>query len=243
MTDVANKEQLSLAVRFVDIDGTIHEEFLGFLSLERITGEAIASAILDVLPKWNLNIKNCRGQGYDGASNMSLVRRGTQVLLLEECPLAVYTQCRAHCLNSAIVHSCDQPLIRSILGTLKETCDFFKYSPKRNNLLLSVIEKDSPHAKKTTLKNMCKTQWAERHEAYEVFFALFSCIMRVLEVIANERLFAGQYGDAAWSWDTDTKDKASGLANAISSFSFIITLLTAMKCLSVLKPLSVRREI
>ena len=33
VTDVANKEQFSLAVRFVDIDGTIHEEFLGFLSL------------------------------------------------------------------------------------------------------------------------------------------------------------------------------------------------------------------
>ena len=167
--------------------------------MERITGEAIASAILDVLPKWNLNIKNCRGQGYDGASNMSSVRRGTQALLLEECPLAVYTHCRAHCLNLAIVHSCDQPLIRNMLGTLKETCNFFKYSPKRNNLLLCVIEKDSPDAKKTTLKNMCKTRLVERHKAYEVFFALFLCIMRALEVMANERPFAGQYGDAAWS--------------------------------------------
>ena len=166
VTDVANKEQLSPAVRFLDIDGTIHEEFLGFLSLERITGEAIASAILDVLPKWNLNIRNCRGQGYDGASNMSSVRHGTQALLLEECLLAVYTHCRAHCLNLAIAHSCDQPLIRNMLGTLKETCSFFKYSPKRNNLLLCVIEKDSPDAKKTTLKNICKTRWVERQEAY-----------------------------------------------------------------------------
>ena len=33
VTDVANKEQFSLAVRFVDFDGTIHEEFLGVLSL------------------------------------------------------------------------------------------------------------------------------------------------------------------------------------------------------------------
>ena len=33
VTDNANKEQFSLVVRFVDIDGTIHEEFLGFLSL------------------------------------------------------------------------------------------------------------------------------------------------------------------------------------------------------------------
>ena len=47
VTDLANKEQPSLVVHFVDIDGTIHEEFLGVLSLERITGEAIASAFLD----------------------------------------------------------------------------------------------------------------------------------------------------------------------------------------------------
>ena len=61
VTDVANKEQLSLAV-FVDNEGTIQEEFSGFLSLERITREAIPSVILDVLPKWNLNIKNCRAR-------------------------------------------------------------------------------------------------------------------------------------------------------------------------------------
>ena len=83
-----------------------------------------------------------------------------------------------------------------------------------------MIEIYSPDAKKTTLKNMCKTRSVERHEAYEVFFALFSCIMRALEVMANECLFAGQYGEAAWNWDTDTNNKASGLANAISSFSF-----------------------
>ena len=109
-------------------------------------------------------------------------------------------------------------------------------------MLLCVIEKDSQDAKKTTLKNMWKTRWVERHEAYEVFFAPFSFIIRAFEVMANKRLFAGQYGDAAWSWDTDTKNKASGLANTISSFSFIITLLTTMKCLSALKPLSVKLQ-
>ena len=149
---------------------------------------------------------------------------------------AVCTHCRADCLNLAIFHSCDQPIFRNMLGTLKETWNFFKYSPKRNNMLLCVIEKDSQDAKKTTLKNMWKTRWVERHEAYEVFFAPFSFIIRAFEVMANKRLFAGQYGDAAWSWDTDSKNKASGLANTISSFSFIITLLTAVTYLSVLKP-------
>ena len=47
MSRLQKIDQLSLVVRFVDIDGIIHGEFLGFLSLERITGEAKASAILD----------------------------------------------------------------------------------------------------------------------------------------------------------------------------------------------------
>ena len=147
---------------------------------------------------------------------MSSVRRGTQAPLLEECPVAVYTHCRAHCLNLAIVHSCDQPVIRNMLGTLKETCNVFKYSPKRNNLLWCVIGKDSPDAKKTTLKKMCKTRWVERHKAYVRGF--LRPLLECHAVMANERLFAGQYGGAAWSWDTDTKNKASGLATPFQVF-------------------------
>ena len=41
---------------------------------------------------------------------------------------------------------------------------------------------------------------------------------------------------------TQTPRIKSRLANAISSFSFIITLLTAMEYLSVLKPLSVKLQ-
>ena len=82
-----------------------------------------------------------------------------------------------------------------------------------------MTEKDFPDAKKTTLRNMCKTRWVKRHEAYEVYFAI-SCMVRALEVMGNECLFAGQYGDAAWSWDADTRNKAGGLANAIWSFFY-----------------------
>ena len=242
VTDVANTEQLSLVIRFVDSDGNIHEDFLGFNSLQRITGEAIAQSILHTLPQWNLDIKNCRGQGYDGTSNMASSRRGTQALIREKCPKAVYTHCRSHCLNLAIVHSCDQPLIRNMLGTFNEVSNFFKYSPKRNKLLIAVIEKESPEASKTTLHNLCRTRWVERHEAHEVFFALFPSILRALEAMANERLFANQYGDTAWNWDTESRNKANSLLNAVSNFAFIITQVTTMKCLSILKPLSVKLQ-
>ena len=242
VTDVSNREQLSLVIRFVDSDGNIHEEFLGFQNLQRITGEAIASSILDTLPQWNLDIKNCRGQGYDGASNMSSSRRGTQALIREKSPKAVYTHCRAHCLNLTIVYSCDQPLIRNMLGTFNEVCNFFKYSPKRNKFLLVVIEKETPEASKTTLLSLCRTRWVERHEAHEVFFALLPSILKALEAMSNERLFADQFGETTWNWDTDSKSKANNLLHAVSNFEFIITQITMMKCLSILKPLSIKLQ-
>ena len=55
---------------------------------------------------------------------MSFSRCGTQALIREKSPKAVYTHCRAHCLNLIIVHSCDQPLIRNMLGTFNEVCNF-----------------------------------------------------------------------------------------------------------------------
>ena len=95
-------------------------------------------------------------------------------------------------MNLAISHFCEDALIRNMIGTLNEVCNFFKYSPKRNELLLEVIEIESPDSKKKTVRSLCKTKWVERHEAYEVFYDLLPSVLRALEVIANERLFENQ---------------------------------------------------
>ena len=71
----------------------IREEFLDFATLDRITGEALASKVLSI---WKLDIMNCQGQGYDGASNMSSARAGLQGRICAIAPLAFYTHCQAH---------------------------------------------------------------------------------------------------------------------------------------------------
>ena len=45
VTDTANKEELSLSLRFVD-DGTVKEVFVDFVEVERITGQVLAQTIL-----------------------------------------------------------------------------------------------------------------------------------------------------------------------------------------------------
>ena len=129
-----------------------------------------------------------------------------------------------------------------MLGTFNEVCNFFRYSPKRDKFLLAVIEKETLEASKTTLLSLCQTRWVERHEAHEVFFALLPSILRALEGMSNERLFANQFGETAWNWGTDSKSKANSLLHAVSNFEFIITQITTMKCLSIPKPLGIKLQ-
>ena len=71
-------EQLPICIRFVDKNNNIREEFLEFGRCEQLSGKVIANKIIRVLGKSNLDIKNCRGQGYEGVSNMSSEAVGVQ---------------------------------------------------------------------------------------------------------------------------------------------------------------------
>ena len=73
----SNLEHLAICIRFVDVHSDIMEE-LTFQQLELITGKHIAEAIIEYLQENGLQVENIRGQGYDGASNMSSSRSGVQ---------------------------------------------------------------------------------------------------------------------------------------------------------------------
>lgn len=70
-TDSATHEQMSLCLRFFDDASEVREEFIGFVQLESVNAESITSAIMKKLSECGLEVKNLRGQGYDGASVMS----------------------------------------------------------------------------------------------------------------------------------------------------------------------------
>ena len=95
---------------------------------------------------------------------------------------------------------------------------------------------------RTLYLSLCRTQWVERHKVHEVFFAVLPSILRALEAMSNERLFADQFGETAWNWDTDSKSKANNLLHAVSNFEFIIAQITTMKWFSILKPLSIKLQ-
>lgn len=74
--DVGHVEQMTIIIRFVEIDTNksalfyIREHFLGFVPLGETSGAGLTEAILGQLQQMSLPIENLRGQGYDNGSNM-----------------------------------------------------------------------------------------------------------------------------------------------------------------------------
>jgi len=238
-----NMEELSLCLRFVDEHRNIREEFVEFLHLHRITGACISSAIKATLEKWNLPIADVRGQGYDGASNMSSDTVGVQALIREEAPLAGYMHCSGHALNLVIASSCRQVEIRNMTDKLKAVCSFFLFSPKREGLLLDIVNRSAVHpSKRKPLIDMCRTRWAGRHIAYSHFYQCYVYIVQALEVIAH-----GWHHDICGEefqscWDTSSRSTAKSIVTALTSFEFIVCFMVVYQMLSHLSGITTKLQ-
>ena len=114
--DVSHNEQMSLSVRWVDHSYDIHEYTLSLIHLPNTKAETSFLAIKDVLIRCSLPINHCRGQAYDGASNMSGINNEVQALFKAEAVQALYVHCLAHSLSVClkdVTNTCE--VIRDVL--------------------------------------------------------------------------------------------------------------------------------
>jgi hypothetical protein len=70
LRDVSCKEQMAVVLRYVDKFGIVKERFVGLVHVTETTSSHLKSSIDSLLAKFKLSLKQCRGQGYDGVSNM-----------------------------------------------------------------------------------------------------------------------------------------------------------------------------
>lgn len=75
-TDVNYKEQMCVVIRWVDEDYEIYEDPIGLIQVPKTDADTLTNALKDVLVRCILPLNQCRGQPYDGASNMSGHLRG-----------------------------------------------------------------------------------------------------------------------------------------------------------------------
>lgn len=232
-TDVANDEQLSISIRYVE-DGIPQEKFLGFHECQTgVSGEAIAGDILEQLANWQLEPRLLRGQAYDGAGAMAGQIKGTAARIASLYPKAIYTHCASHRLNLCVVKCCSIREVNNMMQIADKVARFFKYSPKRQLALEAWIDDLFPEEKRKKVKEMCRTRWVERHEAFDVFCDLFLPIVCCLEKISMS-----SYSE----WNNETRSDSQTMLLALSQFSFIVTLTATQNVLAYTKGLSVKLQ-
>ena len=121
VSDVSAKEQMPIVLRFIDSEANIREEFVKFVYLDGTSGQQIADGIKKEIREMGLDMVNCRGQGYDGAANMSGKYIGAAQLVKNDHPKALYIHCASHRLNLCVSNSCQIPSIIKLVWCNKES--------------------------------------------------------------------------------------------------------------------------
>ena len=123
--------------------------------------------------------------------------------------------------------------VDNMMQTADKICRFFNNSPKRQILLEGWIESTMPKINRKRLKELCRTRWIERHEAFEVFLDLFLPIFGSFEAIVSS---------PASDWNRESHSDAQSFLLAMSQFPFIAALVVTQKILAYIKGLSVKLQ-
>ena len=170
-TDCSNKDQFTINIRWVDNHLNNHEDFIGLYQVSTIDAGSLVTAIKDVLIRMNANVSDCRGQCYDGASNMRGAKNGVAAIIRKEKSRALYTHCYGHSLNLAVADTVKQSKVcRDALDIAFEITRLIKFSPKRNAAFNRIKSSHQDDDYPTVgIRTFCHTRWTVRGDAMRVY--------------------------------------------------------------------------
>ena len=211
------KNRCHLIIRFIDKDKEIRKEFFRFMLCDSgVRGEALAKVIKDSVKEIGLDMKDCHGQGYDGAGHMAGKCAGAAARIRSEYLPAIYIHCASHKLNLCVASSCSVQMVKNMMDTVRVISDFFNNSPKPQAAVEKKIEDLLPAAKHKTLINVCRTRWIARIDGLDHFKEMFEATTAALCEMRD---------NLDGTWNAETSVTASGLVSICADFQFIILLL------------------
>ena len=195
-TDMSNKEQLTMCIRWVDKHLDAHEDFLGFFHIPDISAQTIVSAIKDALMRLQLSLTNCRGQCYDGASNILGHKSGVAKRIQDLQPKAHATHCHGHSLSLSVKDTTNNcKLLSNTMDTAKEVVTLIKFSPKREDLLGEIKENlEQGESAAHDIIKLCPTRWTVRASCFQRILDNYSALLQEWVLCLDEKLQADVRG-------------------------------------------------
>lgn len=208
-SDYSHEEQMTIIIRFVEIDGQIveiKEHFLGFVGVVDTTGAGLTEKVLEILAQNEIKLEDMRGQSYDNGANMRGHRSGVQQKILELNRRAFFTPCGNHNLNLLINDAAKSSVTsKSFFGYLQQLYAFLSASTHRWEVFCK-------HCKKFTLKRPSDTRWESRVRCTQAIISQAKEIRDALVEIKDN------------ATDGVILNEARSLINEISSYQFLICL-------------------
>ncbi|XP_025423428.1 zinc finger MYM-type protein 1-like [Sipha flava] len=180
--DIANVDQLVIALRYVLPSGVPAERFLIFIPNSGHKSKEMSNVVMDFLNSHNIPIENCRGQSYDNARNMSGQYSGLQSRIKSFNSFAEYVPCSAHSLNlvgTCAAESCNSAT--SFFMLLQELYNFFSSSTARWDILKTYLKKN------LSVKNLSVTRWSARFDSCHALFNSYAFIIEALHSIVDNQ--------------------------------------------------------
>jgi hypothetical protein len=182
--DLSRKEQLSLCVRYLH-DGTIHECFLGFFPAEELNAKMLAQLILEELKKNGIDIKQCVGQCYDGASVMSGCHTGVQSRISEVGEYIPYVHCYVHRLNLVLVDVSKGIAEAACFFSLVEAIYVFLSSSAVHPIWIATQQSLFPKEKAMELERLSDTRFTCRQKTCRTLKEKIKAVLAVLEKVSR----------------------------------------------------------
>ena len=138
-TDSGNNEQLAVCIRWVNNNFEAHEDFMETHAVEDIKSDTLVTVLEDILLRLNIPLSNCRGQCYDGASNMKGIKQSVATQIQSESALVFLTHCHGHALNLAVNDMIKEDrLLKNTMDTTSELSKLITKLPKREGMLQKI---------------------------------------------------------------------------------------------------------
>ncbi|XP_078171495.1 uncharacterized protein LOC144565578 [Carex rostrata] len=238
--DASTKEQMAVVIRFVNKSGSVVERFLGIVHVSDTTALCLKAALENLFGKHGLSLCRLRGQGYDGASNMSGEFNGLKALIMNENESAYYVHCFAHQLQLTLVAVANNharvglffQMVARLLNVTGGSCK--RRDQLRDEARINVVEAISSEEivtgsglkQESSLARTGDTRWSSHFNTLNSLVVLFLPTFKVIEQIEMD--------GSTWQ----QRSEACGLRREIQNFGFVFVLLLMRDTLIITHNLS-----
>ncbi|XP_042415282.1 zinc finger MYM-type protein 1-like [Zingiber officinale] len=198
--DCSVKEQMTDVIRYVNKYGEVIERFMAVVHVATTTTACLKEAIDSLFAKYGLSMARLRGQGYDGASNMSGEFNDLKSLIMKENPYALYVHCFAHQLQLVVVvvaqanqYVCDfMWIVGSIVNTSASSCKRAdKLRQLEHDRKVKLLERGEISFgrglnQETSLARPGDTRWGSHHSTLCRIEQMWSSVIKVLQNLIDD---------------------------------------------------------